>query len=52
MDVCTCTATGCSLPLAQIGNVVLDLDLGSGTLDGTINGINLAAVVDVELTKQ
>jgi hypothetical protein len=55
-DVCTCTATSCSVPLGN-GDITFDMQLDSGTLSGSETGIGPGGVddselLDVILTKQ
>ena len=56
-QVCTCTATGCSVPLDQGGDISFDMQLASGTLNGGetgmgSNGVDGLEELNVILTRQ
>jgi hypothetical protein len=38
-DVCTCTATSCTVPTPPMGSVAFDMQLTSGSLDGSVTGL-------------
>ncbi len=48
---CTCTATGCTVPVPAVGGITFDMQLNAGALDGSETGIS-SSVLNVHLTKQ
>jgi len=48
---CQCTATSCTVPVATVGGIAFDMQLGATALDGTVTGLD-AQAHNVHLTRQ
>ncbi|HEY6461481.1 MAG TPA: hypothetical protein VIY73_15045 [Polyangiaceae bacterium] len=49
-NICTCTASSCDVPLVAPGGPAFDMQYTPGHLDGTIQGLQGAAIRNVHLT--
>lgn len=50
LEVCTCTASACDVPVVAPGGIAFDMQFAPGHLDGTVKGLDDGQIHNVHLT--